>query len=153
MRKTAAVVILAACAALACSAQSTLTGTWKLNESKSKLAANAPKNSTVVYSSAGDQTKVTIDGTDANGNPAHNEWIGKFDGKDYPVTGDPGSDARAVKKVDDRTFTFVVKKGGKETAHGRIVVSPDGMSRTVTNTLTDASGKKTTVTQVYDKQM
>jgi hypothetical protein len=34
-------------------------GTWKLNEAKSKIAAGAPKNHTVVYESAGDDTKVT----------------------------------------------------------------------------------------------
>jgi hypothetical protein len=30
--------------------------------------------------------KITVDGVDANGKPAHNEWTGKFDGKDYSIT-------------------------------------------------------------------
>src|SRR6266536_623074 len=63
-------------------------GTWKLNEAKSKTASGMEKLTTVVYEAAGDQVKVTIDGTDANGKPIHNEWTGKFDGKDYAVTGD-----------------------------------------------------------------
>ncbi|PYL37432.1 MAG: hypothetical protein DMF36_09625, partial [Verrucomicrobia bacterium] len=58
-------------------------GTWKLNETKSKTAPGVEKLTTVVYEAAGDQVKVTIDGTDANGKPIHNEWTGKFDGKDY----------------------------------------------------------------------
>src|SRR5271157_1793435 len=66
-------------------------GTWKLNEAKSKISPGTAKNVTVVYAPAGDAVKVTVDGVDADGKPAHNEWTGKFDGKDYPVTGDPAA--------------------------------------------------------------
>ena len=127
-------------------------GTWKLNEAKSKFPAGAPKNHTVVYEAAGDSVKVTVDGTDGSGKPTHNEWTGKFDGKDYPLTGDPGADTRSYKKVDDRTTELTNKKGGKVTVTGRIVVSADGKSRTVTVSGTDAMGKKVTSTAVYDKQ-
>lgn len=133
-------------------ASDAMMGTWKLNEAKSKIAPGAPKNSTVVYESVGDKVKVTIDGTGSDGKPTHNEWTGKFDGKDYPVTGDPNSDMRAFKQVNDHTLTLVVKKNGKVTLTGRVVVAPDGKSRTVTTEGTDASGKKTTSTTVYDKQ-
>jgi hypothetical protein len=44
-------------------------GTWKLNESKSKITPKAPKNITVVYEAASDNVKVTVDGTDGSGNP------------------------------------------------------------------------------------
>ena len=64
-------------------------GTWKLNESKSKIPAGVSKNTTVTYTADGDNLKAVIDGVDGKGNPTHSEWIGKFDGKDYPVTGDP----------------------------------------------------------------
>jgi|SRR5579871_1726539 len=137
--------------AATCFAQDPFAGTWKLNEAKSKLAAAAAKNSTVVYEAAGDSVKVTIDGTDSAGNPLHSEWTGKFDGKDYPVTGDPSSDARAVKKVNNRTLTFAVKKGGKLISSGRIVVAPDGRSRTVTSTGTDSKDKKVRSFAIYDK--
>jgi hypothetical protein len=66
-----------------CFAQDAFMGTWKLNEAKSKLSSGAPKNSTVVYEAAGENVKVTIDGTDRDGKPTHNQWTGKFDGKDY----------------------------------------------------------------------
>jgi hypothetical protein len=135
-----------------CFAEDAFTGTWKLNEAKSKLAAGAPKNTRVVYEAAGDSVKVTIDGTDKDGKPTHNEWTGKYDGKDYPVTGDPTSDGRSYTKIDDHTLGFNVKKGGKVTTSGRIVVSADGKSRTVTSSGTDSKGKKVTTTAVYDKQ-
>jgi hypothetical protein len=127
-------------------------GTWKLNEAKSTFPPMAPKNSTVVYDAAGDNVKVTVDGTDGMGKPTHNEWTGKFDGKDYPLTGDPDADTRSYKKVDDRTTELTNKKGGKVTASGRIVVSADGKSRTVTVSGTDAKGMKVKYTAVYDKQ-
>ena len=126
-------------------------GTWKLNDSKSKIAAGSPKNNTVVYAADGDNVKVTVDGTDADGKAPHNEWTGKFDGKDYPVTGDPTQDARSYKKVNARTMALTVKKDGKVMTSGRIVVSPDGKSRTVTTTRTDDKGKKSKSTAVYDK--
>jgi hypothetical protein len=135
-----------------CFADDANMGTWKLNEAKSKFSPGAPKNNTVVYEAAGDNVKVTIDGTDKDGKPTHNEWTGKFDGKDYPVTGDPNSDARSVKKIDDHTLGFNVKKGSTVTTSGRIVVSVDGKSRTVTSSGTDSKGNKTKSTAAYDKQ-
>jgi hypothetical protein len=136
----------------ACLAADANMGTWKLNEAKSTLIAGAGKNSTVVYSAAGDEIKVTVDGTTGDGKPLHNEWKGKFDGKDYPVTGDPVQDARAYRKIDDRTVEIDVKKAGKMLYSGRIVISADGKSRTITISGTDASGKKVTSSGFYDKQ-
>src|SRR6266851_3494898 len=82
----------------------------------------------------------------------HNEWTGKFDGKDYPVTGDPNADTRSYKKVNDHTLAFTNKKGDKVTISGRGVVSADGKTRTVTISGTDSKDKKYTSTVVYDKQ-
>ena len=126
-------------------------GTWKLNEAKSKFAGKA-RNHTVVYEAAGDQTKVIVEGVDENGSAVRNEWTGKFDAKDYPVTGDANSDARSYQIIDKNTLAITNKKGGKATLTGRIVVSSDGKTRTVTTTATDAQGKKVTNVAVYDKQ-
>jgi hypothetical protein len=127
-------------------------GTWKINEAKSKAAAGMAKNSTVVTAVDGDNMKVAIDGTDAKGQAYHSDWIGKFDGKDYAIKGDPGNDMRSYKVIDDHTLLTVSKKGGKEVISARIVVSADGKTRTVTASGTDASGAKITSTTVYDKQ-
>ena len=126
-------------------------GTWKLNEAKSKFGGKA-RNHTVTYEAAGDQTKVIVDGVDDNGAAVHNEWTGKFDGKDYPLTGDSNSDARSYRMINKSTLAMTNKKSGKATVTGRIVVSRDGKTRTVTTTSTDAQGKKVTNVAVYDKQ-
>jgi hypothetical protein len=151
-RGTVLTLVLCFVGAAVCFAADAFVGTWKLNEAKSKFSPGAPKNITVIYEVAGDNVKVTIDGVDGDAKPVHNEWTGKFDGKDYPVTGDTSSDARALKKVDDHTITFKVKKGGKVVTSGRIVLSADGKSRTVTTTGTDPKGNKFSGTAVYDKQ-
>lgn len=127
-------------------------GTWKLNEAKSKIAAGMPKNHTTVYAAAGDSIKVTVDGNGADGKPTHSEWTGKFDGKEYPVTGDATSDMRSYKKVDDHKLEFTATKGGKVVLTGTVVVSADGKTRTVTVSGTDAKGNKVSSTAVYDKQ-
>lgn len=127
-------------------------GTWKLNEARSKFVPGAAKNNTVVYEAAGDNVKVTVDGTDREGKPTHNEWTGKFDGKDYPVNGDPDADMRSYKSVNAHTLALTNKKRGKVTLTGLIVVSADGKTRTVTTTATDSQGKRIKNTAVYDKQ-
>jgi len=127
-------------------------GTWKLNETRSTFPAGATKNSTVVYEAAGDDIKVTVDGTDKDGKAVHNEWTGKFDGKDYPVTGDPNMNARSYERIDGRTLKLAGKKDGKVISEGRIAVSADGKTRTVKLTASDSTGKKVKSTAVYDKQ-
>ena len=154
MKAKTIVLTLALCfvSVAVCFAQDVFMGTWKLNEAKSKMAPNAPKNNTVVYEAAGDNVKITVDGIGNDGKPTHDEWTGKFDGKDYAVTGNPNSDMRSYTKIDDHTLGFNVKKGGKVTTSGRVVVSADGKSRTVTTSGTDPQGKKFKSTAVYDKQ-
>jgi hypothetical protein len=147
-------LMLAVCmfAATVCHAQDVQIGTWKLNEAKSKIAAGSPKNHTVVYEPAGQMTKVTVDGTNSDGSAAHSEWTGNFDNKDYPVTGDPASDVRSYKRQGARTLLMTMKKDGKVTMTGTVVVSANGKMRTVTTTGTDATGKKFKSIAVYDKQ-
>jgi hypothetical protein len=143
---------LFAAIAVCVAAEDVNMGTWKLDDAKSKIAAGAPKNATVVYEAAGDSVKVTVDGVDADGKPSHNEWTGKFDGKDYPVTGDSTTDTRSYKRINDHTLALTNTKDGKVTTTGRITVSADGKTRTVTTSGKDANGKKIDSTAVYNKQ-
>jgi hypothetical protein len=131
---------------------SAFDGTWKLNAKKSHLGRGMGRNSTVKYEMAFPfRTKVTIDGVDAKGKPMHSEWVGMFNGTDYAVTGDPNADMRSYNKVDDHTLNVWQKKGGKVTMSGKLVVSPDGKTRTVTATAMNAKGKRVHFTAIYDK--
>ena len=137
--------------AATCLAADPQMGTWKLDEAKSKVMPGTLKNTRVVCSSMLGQVKVTSDGTE-NGKPMHVDWSGKFDGMDYPVTGNPNSETRSYTKVNERTLTTTNKKNGKVTVTGQIVISSDGKTRTVTVTGTTPKGKKFRNIAVYDKQ-
>jgi hypothetical protein len=142
---------LALCFAGTAFAQNANMGTWKLNEAKSKVPAGYMKNTTVVYVMDGDNIKVTTDGTDAKGNPMHTAWAGKFDGKDYPLTGDPTADSRTYTQVNDHTLRLSNNMGGKPVTTGTVTIAPDGKTRTLKISGTDKDGKKVSSTAVYDK--
>ncbi len=149
--RIAAVVALSFVAIGASFAANAHMGTWKFNEGKSKLPAGMGKNTLVTYSEQKDKVKVTVEGVDKDGKPTHSVWVGKFDGKGYPVKGNLPYNSVAYKVVNDRTNDITTWKDGKMVWSGRIVVSVDGKSRTVSINGTDASGKKFKGTAVYDK--
>lgn len=152
IRSSLLAVALCLSAVVCFAAGDSAIGTWKLNEAKSKLAPGAPKNNTVTYEAAGDSIKVTIDGTAPDGSAIHSEWTGKYDGKDYPSTGNPNEDMRSVKQINSHTLHVESKKGGKVMLTAHVVIAPDGKTRTVTTEGTDAQGKKYKSIGVYDKQ-
>jgi len=154
MKTRTITLIMALCfiVAAVCLASDVNIGTWKLNEAKSTFPSGATKNQTVVYQAAGDQMKVTIEGTTADGKSVHIEWTGKFDGKFYPLTGDPNNDERSYKPLNGHTLEGVSRKGGKVTSNTRIVVSADDKSRTVTSTGVNSKGVKVNTVAVYDKE-
>jgi hypothetical protein len=149
----AAILFAAAGASLSyAAAGNVFMGTWQLNEAKSKLPAGSAKDSTVIYSVSGGSITCTIDGTEGAGQPLHNTWTGKFDGKEYPVTGDPSTDTRSYRMITSHILAAVEMKGGRVVGRARVVVSSDGKTRTVTVHNTGANGATVTSIAVYDKQ-
>ena len=154
MIKTRIAVLAAALsftAVAACFAANPHMGTWKLNEAKSKLVPGMGKNTTVTYAEQKDKIKITVDGVDKDGKPTHSVWVGKFDGKAYPVKGNLPYNSVAYRVVNDRTNDITAMKDGKIGWSGQITVSADGKSRTVTTNGTGADGKKFSGKAVYDK--
>jgi hypothetical protein len=144
-------VALSFAGAAVCFAANPHMGTWKLNEAKSKIPAGMGKNTTVVYAEQKDKIKITVDGVDKDGKPTHSVWVGKWDGKAYPVKGNLPYNSVAYKMVNDHTNDITAMKDGKMVWNGRITVSADGKSRTVTINGTDANGKKFSGKVVYDR--
>src|SRR2546423_3485577 len=145
-------LIFAVAASLSFAADDAFMGTWKLNEAKSKIPPGATRNTKVVYAQSGDELTITVDGVDPSGKAVHHVWTGKMDGKDYGAKGSDMHDTRAYTKADAHTLTYTVKKDGKNVGDGKVVVSTDGKSRTVTETDKGADGKELSITAVYDKQ-
>ena len=128
-------------------------GTWKLNEAKSKFAPGATKNTVVTYAPAkGDMIKCSVDGVNKDGKPIHWTWVGKFDGKPYPLKGSPFFDALTYNPVNERTNNTVATKAGKVVMTAVLTVAKDGKSRTVKLMGREANGQKFTEMTYYDRQ-
>src|SRR6185503_12430013 len=105
-------------------------------------APNPTKSSTMVREASGDSVKVTNTGVRADGRTANWSYTAKYDGKEYPVTGNAPFDAISVKQVDANHFTSELKKkDGKYHTTGRTVISKDGKTYTLTTKGTNADGK------------
>ena len=154
-RTVLSLAVTVLCASATLYAADMQVGTWKLNLAKSKYSpANlAPKSTVSKFEATADGgIKATVDTVDAEGKRIHYTFTAKYDGKDYPVTGDPSRDAVSYKRIDDYTYDATNKTGGKVTTTSHVVISKDGKTRTLTVTGTNAQGQKVTNTQVYDKQ-
>jgi len=129
-----------------------LAGTWKLNTAKSTFSPGpAPKSMTVTYAPAEKGVKIIVDVVPADGAAQHWQMSGNYDGKDYPITGNPNADTAAFKLVDDRTGESTFKKGGKVTSTNRRVLSADGKTLTITSKGTTPDGTPRSDVQVFEK--
>ena len=155
MRIRVVVMLLPALAALALLAQSqeAFYGLWKVDMSKSKYSPGpAPKSNMKKYEPWQDGFKATQDMVTAKGEKVHVEVIAKVDGKDYPGKGSPDADTYAFKRIDARTYEVTQKKDGKVTIVAKMVVAPDGKSRTIVQTGKNAKGEPVNNTIYWDKQ-
>ena len=136
--------LLMACffvSASTCAAQDACLGTWVYQKSETTVffaplvltpsgqlamaVETRPETYQITYAALTDGTiKVTGEGLVTNGQlgKGHWEWIGNFDGKDYPVTGDPLADTRAYSRVDDKTLQVTVRKDGTVPKGGNITI-------------------------------
>jgi histidinol dehydrogenase len=128
------------------------TGTWTLNVAKSKYSPGMPPQAqTTKLETLKDGIREIVDRVNSDGSRTHWDFTAKFDGKDYPITGDPDRDMASVKKVDDYTLEVVNKKAGKVTTSMKLVVAKDGKSRTNTVTGKNAAGVAINNILFFDK--
>jgi len=127
-------------------------GTWKLNVAKSKFSGAMLSSATRVYAESANGTTLDQKAVAADGKEMSMHLTIKYDGKDYPITGNPDADSGAGKVIDVHTTDFTLKKGGKVVGSVHRVVSADGKTLTVNNKGTHADGKAYDDTLVFDKQ-
>ena len=88
---------------------------------------------------------------DEKGQPHTMNFDAKFDGKDYPVSGDPSFDSVSVERKSDRLIKVLWKNKAKVLYAAEVSVSQDG--KTTTANYTDFRGKSPEKgTDVFDKQ-
>ena len=130
-----------------------LVGTWVLNVAKSKYTPGPPpKEQTTIFEAAGQGLKVTTKGTDSAGKPTMTTYTANYDGKDYPVTGNPDWDMVSLKRINANTVEFTRKRAGKVVQTATSLVSKDGKTRTITSTGVNAQGQKINNIGVYEKK-
>jgi hypothetical protein len=101
---------------------------------------------------AGKGMKITIDAVNREGVKSQWYYTTMFDGKDEPVTGNPGTDTGAVRIITDRINDIVYKKDGKISQVLTNVLSPDGSTIGVMYMRMNPEGKTTNVTfATYEK--
>ncbi len=161
MQKRIAVVLVSLAALFAASSTARSQsadpwmGTWKVNLARSTYSPGPMPTvaGTVKMEPVAGGFKTTIDATNVQGQPTHTETVGKFDGKDYPVTGaqTPNTTA-AYKRVNGRTFVVMGEVGGKPMVTTRVVVSADDKSLTATQTGKNDRGENVNNVIVAEKQ-
>jgi hypothetical protein len=140
-------------AALLALSQDPWFGTWKLNIAKSTADRDARyKRATSKIEPWQDGLKVTYDLVGTRGGVTHMEWMGKFDGKDYPVQGVDYVLTHAYNRLNDRSYQITIKIDGVVTAIAKVEVSPDGQTLTTLTTGKDARGQTVSTTAIYEKQ-
>jgi hypothetical protein len=124
-------------------------GTWKRNSAKS---TGQPTASAVFKMwIEGDGFRYTLDLTPESGPATRMEAFGRFDGKPYPEKGNPMADHNVFTRVDDRTYSLIDIKDGKETIRFTITISPDGKTRTSVSRSRNAKGEEVMSTGVWDR--
>ncbi len=114
-----------------------LSGSWRTEKATDVSESIA----TVTY-------KSTEDGLEMS-QPNGTSYSAKFDGKDYPYKGDPGTTSVSLKRISDRHVEETDKENGKAIVVADMTVAPDG--RTMTTVIHDKRAGAT-FTVVSDKQ-
>ena len=127
-------------------------GTWTFNPAKSTFTPGPGfKTGTVTYALGTPGIKVSVEAVTANGEKLQWGFAGDYDGKEYPVTGNPDADLVVLKRIDTRTTEASYKKAGKPTLTSTRVLSADGKTLTVTVKGTNAKGETVNNVLVFDK--
>ena len=117
-------------------------GKWKL-----KSTNPAPASNVMTYEKFGQGgMKITIDAV--NKDDVKSQWFytTNFDGKDEPITGNPGADHGSVRVITSSINEIVYKKDGKVTQILTNVLSPDANTIAIIYMRQNSDGKTSNVT-------
>ena len=151
MRSFRLLLVLLSFSASLLAADSPFSGTWRFNPSKGHLTPPIPKSVVVHIAADTENFKFSEEGVDEKGQPFKGSYEAKFDGKDYPTTGNPDSDSVSLQRVSEREMKVTTKKAGKVVSKLDVIVSKDGKITTV-NYTDYSQGKTDKGSAVYDKQ-
>lgn len=128
-------------------------GTWSVNLAKSTYTgAPGYKRARYVIEPADDGLKVVYEMVLPRGGVTHLEWVGRLDGKDYPVQGIDQFLTYAYTPRDDGSCAIVAKIDGRIAASSEVRFSGDGRTMITTTIASGPQGQKVRTSTVYEKQ-
>lgn len=110
-----------------------VSGSWQ----PEKLTGTSQSGLTVTYHSTPDGLRAST--------PSGEGYDARFDGKDYPIQGDPVRETVSLRRINARTIAETDKEEGAVHYRLRMEVSPDGKTMQVTE-LDHERGTRTTYT-------
>ena len=153
MKKGMLVFVVFILVGLLCAADDPFIGTWRLNLAESKVPFPLPKSQVTKIEVQSDGfIKSTNDIVESNGSNRHTEWVGKRDGKDYPLKGGPTGYTIAVTQIDTNSTEQINRINGKEVARFEVTVSRDGKTMTATGKWKNANGQELAGVSISNKQ-
>ena len=121
-------------------------GTWHLDAAKSKFASSAKEASeTRTYDISGKKVTMKSSSKNAAGKELNFSYTAGYDGKWYPMVGNPNADRIMLRVVSDRQFRASSRLRGKPSVHSTATVSADGKHLTLTRKMLRMKGAPTDV--------
>ena len=127
-----------------------LSGKWRLDESKAKVAGAHVQSMETDINEA--RVKVVYGGVDAEGKPVGWTVQASVGGNVNGVIGVPGFDAVRCWRTDARTVLLKLSREAEMIGWETLEVSKDGKSLKLTQAKLDAAGKETTTVSVFAKE-
>ncbi len=127
-------------------------GTWKLDVAESQLGPNPPRSIIRVVEPVPDGARVTQHRVAADGKESTGVFTVKFDGKPYPISGDPFVDHLIMKRVSPYEIDGIGRKNGILSIRFVWKVSQDGKTLTYTDHLLWPASRRRTVVQILHKE-
>jgi hypothetical protein len=158
VHKTLSVALVAFGFAGSLWADDPMTGTWKLNLAKSKIAPMPPgqsvKEETLTVAENGDKVMITLKRTRDDGSVMLLKFSTPKGGGpvEYIEGAPPAGISEVSKKIDDRTLDMTMSRNGKVIRSNHATVSADGKTVREVVKGVDAQGKPEESLFVFDRQ-
>ena len=121
-------------------------GTWHLNAAKSKFASSAKEQSeSRTYEISHGKVTMKSSSKDASGKALNFSYSAGYDGKWYPMVGNPNADRISLKIVSGRGIKASSRLHGKASVESTATVSADGKHLTLERKMLRLKGAPTDV--------
>ena len=121
-------------------------GTWHLNAAKSKFASSAKEQSeTRTYDISAKKVMMKSSSKDVSGKALNFSYSAGYDGKWYPMVGNPNADRISLTAATDRELKARSQLHGKPSVESTATVSADGKHLTIKRKMVRMKGAPTDV--------